>query len=61
MKDYADKKMRLKNWTFILGRAENIVKKGENFGSQDFLFFSTVFSKTFFLRVIKSRDCVVKS
>ena len=35
---------------FALGRVENIVGKGENAGYQGF-----------FLRVVKSQDCVVKS
>ena len=46
---------------FVLGRVENIVGKGENAGYQYFLFFPTVFSKGFFLKVIKSRDCVVNT
>ena len=45
---------------FVSGRAANIVGKGENAGSQHFLFFSTMFSKAFFPRVVKRRDCVVK-
>ena len=39
---------------FVFNRAEITVGKGENTG---FL----VFSKAFFVRVIKSGDCVVKS
>ena len=38
---------------------ENIVGKGENAIYQIFS-FPTMFSKAFFLRVIKSRDCLVK-
>ena len=35
-------------------------EKGENADYQHFLFFFTFFSKALFLRVFKSRDCVVK-
>ena len=45
---------------FLFGRAEKTVGKGENAGYQHFLHFS-VFSKAFFFRVVKSRNCVVKS
>ena len=41
-------------------RVENIVGKGENAGYQYFSSFHNVF-KSFFFRVIKSQDCVVKS
>ena len=40
---------------------ENIVGKGENAGYQHFLLFPTMFSKSFFPRVVKSQDCMVKS
>ena len=43
---------------FVLQGEENIVGKGEN--APAFSPFTTVFSKGFFLRVVKSRDCVVK-
>ena len=46
---------------FILGGIENIVGKGENAGSPAFFSFPTMFSKDFSTRVVKSRDCVVKS
>ena len=46
---------------FALGRVENILGKGENAGYQHFLLFPKMFSKASFLRVVKSRDCVVKS
>ena len=36
------------------------VEKGENAGYQHFLLFPQCFQKAFFLRVVKSRDCVVK-
>ena len=39
---------------FALGSVENIVGKEENAGC-------TMFSKGFFRRVVKSRDCVIKS
>ena len=45
----------------VLGRVENILGKGENAGYQHFLLFPKMFSKASFLRVVKSRDCVVKS
>ena len=38
----------------------NIMGKGENAGYQHFL-FATLFSKAFSHRVIKSRDCVIKT
>ena len=41
---------------FLFDRLENTVGKGENDGYQYFL----LFSKAFFVRVIKSWDCVVK-
>ena len=40
---------------------ENIVGKGENAGYQHFLLFSQSFQKASFFKVVKSRDCVVKS
>ena len=46
---------------FVFDRVENIVGKGENAGYQHFLLFPTMFSKGFFLGVVKSRDCEVKS
>ena len=45
----------------VLARVENILGKGENAGYQHFLLFPKMFSKASFLRVVKSRDCVVKS
>ena len=43
----------------LFDRVENSVGKGEN---ADYLFpFPTVFSKVFFFKVDKSRDCLVKS
>ena len=46
---------------FVFDRVENIVGKGENAGYQHFLLFPQCFQKAFLLRVVKSRDCVVKS
>ena len=45
---------------FGLGRVENIVGKGENSGYKHFLLFPR-FSNALCIRVVKSRDCVVKS
>ena len=39
---------------------ENIVGKEENAGLPAFSSFPTMFSKSFFLRVVRSWDCVVK-
>ena len=39
----------------VIDRVENIVGKGENEGNQHFLLFLQYF------RIVKSRDCVVKS
>ena len=44
---------------FVFGSIENIAGKGENAGHQHFLLFPTLFSKGFFFKIIKSRDCVV--
>ena len=44
----------------LFDRAENTVGKGENADNQHFLLFPSVF-KGFFLRVVKSLDCLVKS
>ena len=46
---------------FVLGRVENIVGKEENAGLPAFSPFSTMFSKAFIYRVVKSLDCVVES
>ena len=51
----------LKKMIFVFDRVENIVGKGENAGYQHFLLFPQCFQKAFLLRVVKSRDCVVKS
>ena len=41
----------------VLGRVENIVGRGENAA---FSPFPTMFSKGFFLRVVKTQDCVLE-
>ena len=62
LKDFAGDKINVtQKLNFILGRLENIVGKGENAGYQHFFPFPTMFSKDFFLRVVKSQDCVIKS
>ena len=45
----------------VFYRLEHIVGRGENAGLPAFSPFPAMFSKGFFLRVVKSRDCVVKS
>ena len=46
LKGFADDKMNVtQELTFIIGRAENIVGKGENAGYQHFLLFPTMFPK----------------
>ena len=45
--------------TYVYRRVENTVEKGEK-GYQHFLFLPQCFFEGFFLRVTKSRDCVVK-
>ena len=44
-----------------LGSVENIVGKGQKCWLPAFSPFPTMFSKASLLRVIESRDCVVKS
>ena len=61
LKAFADEKFNVaKIIISLFDRVENTVGKGENGGCQQFVLFPTVFSKTSFLRVTKSRDCVVK-
>ena len=45
---------------FAFDKVENIVEKGENAGYQHFLLFPQCFQKSFFLKVVKSRDCAEK-
>ena len=61
MKASADDKINVtEKLKFDLERVENIMGKGENAGYQHFHLFHNVF-KGFLNRVVKSRDCVVKS
>ena len=61
LKAFADNKINVtEKLKFVLGRVENIVGKAENAGTT-FSPFPTMFSKSFFLRVVKSWDYVVKS
>ena len=46
---------------FLFDRAEDTVRKGENTGYQHFLLFPQCFQKLYFLGVVKSQDCAVKS
>ena len=49
---FADVKINVtEKLTFVLGRVENIVGKGENAGYQHFLFFLQCFQKVSFLGV----------
>ena len=58
-KDFADDKIEVtEKLDFVLGRVEKIVRKC---WLPAFSPFPTLFSKGCFLRVVKSRDCVVKS
>ena len=61
MKAFAGNKINVtQNLKFLLERIENIVGKGENACCQHFFPFPTMFSKGFFLKVVKNLDCVVK-
>ena len=44
----------------VFDRIENILGKGQNAGYQYFFPFLTMFTKGFFLGVVKSLDCVVE-
>ena len=62
MKTCADGKInRTENLKFVWGRIENIVGKGVNASLPAFSPFPTMFSKFFFIKVVKSRDCVLKA
>ena len=63
LKAFADDKLKVVEMIFFFSDSvefffsdsvENTVGKGENAGN-------TVFSKYFFFRIVKSRDCVVKN
>ena len=45
---------------FVLGREENLVRKGENADNQHFLLFPQSFQNAFFLKVGKSSDYLEK-
>ena len=45
---------------YVFDKLENSVGTGENADKQHFLLFQQCFQKLF-LRVVKSRDCLVKS
>ena len=57
LKALADKINVTEKLKLNLGRAENILGKGEYAGYQH---FPTIFSKGLYLSIINSRDCVVK-
>ena len=62
LKAFADDKINvLKMMIFVFDRDENIVGKGENAGYQHFLLFPQCFHRAFLPRVVRSRDCLVKS
>ena len=63
LKAFAGDKINvIENLKFVLGWEENIVGKGKKkCWFPVFSSFPTMFSKSFFLRVVKSRDCVIKS
>ena len=61
LKAFADNKMKIAEMMIpVFDRVENIVGKEGNAGYQHFLLLP-VFSNGFFLGVVKSQDCVVKS
>ena len=58
LKAFADISLNVnKNLKIALGRAENIVEKGENAGYQYFLLFPLCFQKAFSLGSLKVRLC----
>ena len=61
--NFADDKINvIEKLKFVLERVDNVVGKGENAGYQHFLLFLQFFQiKGLFFKVVKSRDCVVKS
>ena len=62
LKACADDKLNVTRMTISLfNRVENIVEKGEKCWLPAFSSFSAVFSKAIFFRVVKSRDCTVKT
>ena len=62
LKAFADNNLNVdQKLKLSLGRAENIVGKGENTVYQHFLLLSQCYQKAFFLESFKNHDCVVKS
>ena len=62
LKAFADDKLNVAKTTISLcDSIENTMGKEKKCWIQAFSSFSTVFSKAFFSRVVKSCDCVVKS
>ena len=60
-KAFADDKINVAEMMiFLSDRVENIVGKRRKCWLPVFSQFPTMFSKAFFFRVVKSRDCVVK-
>ena len=61
LRAFADDKLNVAKMTISLSdRVGKPVGKGESADYQQFLLFPQCFSKAFFFRAIKSRDCVVK-
>ena len=61
LKAFGDDKINVtEKLKFVCARVKIIVGKGENAGNQHFLVFPLCFLSLFY-RVVKSRDCVVKS
>ena len=62
MKAFADEKLDVAIMMFpLFYSVENTGGKGENAGYMHFLLCPAVFSKASIFRVVKSRDCVVRS
>ena len=62
MKTFADDKLNVAKMTIsLLYRAENTLGKRRKCWEPAFSPFPTVFSKAFITRVVKRRDCVVRS
>ena len=62
MNVFADDKLKVtEKLKCVLGRVENIVEKKEKMLAISIFFISHNVSRGFFLKVIKSQDCVVKN
>ena len=62
LKASADNKLNVgEKLKYVLVRVENIVGNEENAGFQHFLLFTGMFSEGFFLKVVKSWDCIANS